>query len=369
MRIVLVDLRPRPGPARPMNFFGLAPVELVHWLERTLLDLASHPDSPLVLVAGHYPLAYVKSEMSSVTGRGFAQVLDESCASAYLNGHLHTLGGYMDKLYARRPGGLLELEVGDLKDNGRFRVIVVDENRFAFADATLDEWPVAVVTQPADSRFALRGQAAPRWRDAEHGTLRVHLFSPEPLVAAAVSARLDGYPVKASFARAVGEDDEHLFLMHWPADVLQELEVQGGVHMLDILYNDRRINRVQFDASADAPAYRPLNWMQSSFLQLNAPVIMQGLCELGLCTTALLVLLLPFLAHHVPRIIRLVHNVLPQFAATFVDGVVIIGTYDPVVRFGLALYCAYCFAMPWFAGEWLVGHTGWFYLKGLTIDG
>jgi hypothetical protein len=40
-----------------------------------------------------------------------------SSGSAYLCGHLHTLGGLMPEMYTMHKEGNLELELGDWKDN------------------------------------------------------------------------------------------------------------------------------------------------------------------------------------------------------------------------------------------------------------
>lgn len=42
-----------------------------------------------------------------------------SSATAYLCGHLHTMGGLMPALYSQHRSGTLELELGDWKDNRR----------------------------------------------------------------------------------------------------------------------------------------------------------------------------------------------------------------------------------------------------------
>ena len=39
--------------------------------------------------------------------------------TAYLCGHLHTLAGLVPNMYARHKNGLLELELGDWRDNRR----------------------------------------------------------------------------------------------------------------------------------------------------------------------------------------------------------------------------------------------------------
>ena len=71
-----------------------------------------------------------------------------SSATAYLCGHLHTLGGLMPVLHTRHFQGTLELEVGDWKDNRRYRIFAFDHDLFSFADLIFGEWPVVLITNP-----------------------------------------------------------------------------------------------------------------------------------------------------------------------------------------------------------------------------
>lgn len=83
----------------------------------------------------------------------------------------------------------LELELADWKKPRAYRLAALDAGQLAFTDTTLDSWPVAVVTAPADARFTT-GQAQYSLREQTQGgaTMRVLAFSPAGI--ASVTARL-----------------------------------------------------------------------------------------------------------------------------------------------------------------------------------
>lgn len=140
VRVVLFDGTPRPGAHRPFNFFGTAPKEALDDLDAALAaPFPSHPApagaariAPAPGASGrpdhtffvsHYPAAVYNSGLSSA-GRSLRQLLADRGATAILCGHLHTLFGAMTRMYARhgdQSEGLLELEVGDMKDSDRCR--------------------------------------------------------------------------------------------------------------------------------------------------------------------------------------------------------------------------------------------------------
>ena len=64
-------------------------------------------NSNTTIFFGHYPLSFTYSN-------GLDELMEH--AIAYLNGHLHS---GIKHLYARHSNGLLELELGDWKDNRR----------------------------------------------------------------------------------------------------------------------------------------------------------------------------------------------------------------------------------------------------------
>ena len=69
---------------------------------------AETKNSTSTIAFGHYPLSFTYSE-------GLNDLINH--ALVYLNGHLHLA---IKHLYARHSNGLLELELGDWKDNRRF---------------------------------------------------------------------------------------------------------------------------------------------------------------------------------------------------------------------------------------------------------
>lgn len=74
-----------------------------------LLNLSSFPEELFLLVQHHKLSLFIHSIYFSLV----------SSATAYLCGHLHTLGGLMPVLHTRHFEGTLELEVGDWKHNRR----------------------------------------------------------------------------------------------------------------------------------------------------------------------------------------------------------------------------------------------------------
>jgi len=72
---------------------------------RNLSEQTKHSNTTILF--GHYPLSFTYS-------RGFLDLMKH--AIVYLNGHLHQ---GIKNLYAQHSDGLLELELGDWKDNRR----------------------------------------------------------------------------------------------------------------------------------------------------------------------------------------------------------------------------------------------------------
>jgi hypothetical protein len=66
-------------------------------------------NSNTTIFFGHYPLSFTYSN-------GIQDVMRHGIV--YLNGHLHAS---IEHLYARHSNGLLELELGDWKNNRRYR--------------------------------------------------------------------------------------------------------------------------------------------------------------------------------------------------------------------------------------------------------
>ncbi|XP_039744291.1 transmembrane protein 62 isoform X2 [Pteropus medius] len=112
-----------------------------------------------------------------------------SSATAYLCGHLHTLGGLMPVLHTRHFQGTLELEVGDWKQNRRYRIFAFDHDLFSFADLIFDEWPVVLITNPKSLLYSC-AKHEPLERLLHSTHIRVLAFSLSSITS--VIVKIDG---------------------------------------------------------------------------------------------------------------------------------------------------------------------------------
>ncbi|XP_058397368.1 transmembrane protein 62 isoform X5 [Diceros bicornis minor] len=135
---ISLDASQNPGPKRPYNFFGILDEKR---MEELLLLAKESSQSNHSIWFGHFTTSTILSPSP-----GIRSIM--SSATAYLCGHLHTLGGLMPVLHTRHFQGTLELEVGDWKDNRRYRIFAFDHDLFSFADLIFGEWPVVLITNP-----------------------------------------------------------------------------------------------------------------------------------------------------------------------------------------------------------------------------
>uniref|UniRef100_A0A452TYE7 Transmembrane protein 62 n=1 Tax=Ursus maritimus TaxID=29073 RepID=A0A452TYE7_URSMA len=176
---ISLDATPNPGPKRPYNFFGILDEKR---MEELLLLAKESSRSNHSIWFGHYTTSTILSPSP-----GIRSVM--SSATAYLCGHLHTLGGLMPVLHTRHLQGTLELEVGDWKDNRRYRIFAFDHDLFSFADLVFGEWPVVLITNPKSLLYSCaRHEPLERLLHSTH--IRVLAFSLSSVTS--VTVKIDG---------------------------------------------------------------------------------------------------------------------------------------------------------------------------------
>ncbi|KAF9898351.1 Transmembrane protein 62, partial [Lobosporangium transversale] len=140
-----IDACPKPGPARPYNFFGLFETPDMDNLKQRL-DLSKGNNHTFVF--SHYPVTTTMFGETS-TGESFADL--SKAFSVYMCGHLHKLKwGLGDALQTYQPTHFLELEVGDMKQSGMYRIMVVDHDMISFTDVSMSMTtiPPALIPSP-----------------------------------------------------------------------------------------------------------------------------------------------------------------------------------------------------------------------------
>ncbi|KAF9411815.1 Transmembrane protein 62 [Podila epigama] len=139
-----IDACPKPGPARPYNFFGLFETpDMDNLAKRLSLSQGNNH----TFVFSHYPVTTTMFGRTSA-GESFADL--SKSFSVYMCGHLHKLKwGLGDALQAYQPTHFLELEVGDMKQNGLYRIMVVDHDMISFADVSMPMTTIPSAILPA----------------------------------------------------------------------------------------------------------------------------------------------------------------------------------------------------------------------------
>ncbi|XP_019580942.2 transmembrane protein 62 isoform X1 [Rhinolophus sinicus] len=176
---ISLDATPNPGPKRPFNFFGILDEKRMQ--ELSLLAKESSRSNHSIWF-GHFTTSTILSPSP-----GIRSIM--SSATAYLCGHLHTLGGLMPVLHTRHFQGTLELEVGDWKHNRRYRIFAFDHDLFSFADLIFGEWPVVLITNPKSLLYSC-AKHEPLERVLHSTHIRVLAFSLSSITS--VTVKIDG---------------------------------------------------------------------------------------------------------------------------------------------------------------------------------
>uniref|UniRef100_A0A8B9FPV4 Transmembrane protein 62 n=1 Tax=Amazona collaria TaxID=241587 RepID=A0A8B9FPV4_9PSIT len=208
---ICVDATLSPGPKRPYNFFGILNTNQMK--ELSLMATQSLRSNHTVWF-GHFPTSTIISPAPGIRAL-------MSSATAYLCGHLHTLGGLMPVLHSQHRGGTLELELGDWMDNRKYRILAFDHDLLSFADLTFEEWPVVLITNPKSFLYSSSAhEPLDKIRYSTH--IRILAFSPS--VIASIKVYIDG--VYLGNAHQVSGP---LYVLKWSPQNYSE-----GFHHIDV---------------------------------------------------------------------------------------------------------------------------------------
>ncbi|XP_022671622.1 transmembrane protein 62-like [Varroa destructor] len=229
-----IDTCMDPGSRRPFNFFGQLTLsrfdELLNLREQTA-------DANYTIWFGHHPSAVVFGRNKQ--GLGMRSLFANS--GPYLCGHYHTVFNLVQHMYAMHDDNALELELGDFKENRKFRVLSIDHGLLNFIDVTFKKYPIILVTNPKNALFHLPTyEPLERIRDSTH--IRVLVFSDEPIIEVKLS--LDD----ADEIYLTQVDKTPLFVVPWKPVVYAQ-----GLHKLRVTAEDGqgRSGSVSFEFSVD----------------------------------------------------------------------------------------------------------------------
>ncbi|KAI8047739.1 Metallo-dependent phosphatase-like protein, partial [Gilbertella persicaria] len=217
-QFVAIDACPKKGPSRPLNFFGYLTSKTMDQLEKTLMSASFNH----TFVFSHYPTS------TMVFGLG-------------------------DVLKSYDPvTKSLELELGDLKEHGLYRIVAVDHDLISFVDVQLplDQipkkgpvnslglvhpmaqdktivWPHPVqpapsilVTNPKDARFSLPSKE-PLWRIRQSSHIRFLVFSGQDPDQLKIDIFIDKHPHPHP-AHFVGDAEHPLWVAAWNTSLFED---------------------------------------------------------------------------------------------------------------------------------------------------
>ncbi|XP_034968463.2 transmembrane protein 62-like [Zootoca vivipara] len=337
---ICVDATLSPGPKKPYNFLGILKANKMQELSSLVVESR---DSNHSIWFGHYPTSTI---ISASPGIRTAM----RSATAYLCGHFHTLGGLMPTLHTRHRHGTLELELGDWKDNRKYRILVFDHDLFSFADLKFEEWPVVLITNPKSLLYSSAAHE-PLQRILRSTHIRILAFSPSPIKFVKVS--VDGIPL----GNAVHVSGP-LYVLKWAPQNYSERFHQIEARVQDA--SNRNATRLHTFAMAKNLSL-PFDPLASWVLLTDHHVLVQVVFVLlAVVQIALLVI---FRFRKKPTIERPLGRAMrASFSLHILSKINFFYYSFLLLSFNTLLG-------PWFIGEIIDGHLGACFSFGVIVDG
>uniref|UniRef100_A0A663MP28 Transmembrane protein 62 n=1 Tax=Athene cunicularia TaxID=194338 RepID=A0A663MP28_ATHCN len=322
---ICVDATLSPGPKRPYNFFGILNMNQMN--ELSLMATESLHSNHTVWF-GHFPTSTIISPAP-----GIRTLM--SSATAYLCGHLHTLGGLMPALHSQHRGGTLELELGDWMNNRRYRILAFDHDLLSFADLNFEEWPVVLITNPKSFLYSSSAHE-PLVKILYSTHIRILAFSPSVIIS--VKVHIDG--VHLGNAHQVSGP---LYVLKWSPQNYSE-----GFHHIDVTVQVR---------------YLLALFVLSSLAGLELKLSFQARVLFGLIVLIQIALLVIFrylqkpALKEKPGLLTLTSYSLHVFSKT------------NTVYYSVLVLNLYTILGPWFVGELIDGQLGACFSFGVFVGG
>ncbi|XP_062824187.1 transmembrane protein 62 isoform X1 [Anolis carolinensis] len=337
---ICVDATLNPGPKRPYNFFGILNADQMQ--ELSLLAAESH-NSNHTIWFGHYPTSSIISASPGIR-------MAMSSATAYLCGHFHTVGGLLPVLHTRHHHGTLELELGDWKDNRKYRVLSFDHDLFSFVDVTFDEWPVVLITNPKPYLYSSSAHE-PLQRILHSTHIRILAFSPSHINSVEVS--IDG----VNLGNAV-QVSAHLYVLKWNPQ-----NYSLGFHQIEVIVQDisgRNTTQVHTFAMEENLSLK--FGLFASWLLLTDHYI--WVRTLFILTVLIQILLLIFFRYRRTPTLKQ-----PLGKAVRISFSLHVLSKIDLFYYSFLLLTLYTVLGPWFIGEIIDGHIGACFSFGVFVDG
>lgn len=343
-----------PGPRRPFNFVGMIDKTEINEI-RKITDIVKSSGSNYTIWFGHFPTSCIVA----TEGKGVKSIIGQLDQSlAYVCGHLHTLGGLVPNMYTLQKDGFLELELGDWKDNRRFRLMAIDHGLLSFIDITHRDWPVVLVTNPKHSQFRIPGKEnLDVIRNSTH--IRVIVFS---------LTYIDKVQVAIDSANWIKCHHVHgpLYVTQWSPD-----EYSTGLHYIHVFVKDidGRQKFIKQPFSIDGTRGMSFGILAKIALMTDASCVFKLMFGSTL-VLSILPLIICKILHDLVRAEKMDKPCLRRggFMKRWLRKIWILSTIDRIF-WPMVLYPMYLSFGPWSIGHIIEDHVGIIFAWGIYIDG
>ncbi|NXS49104.1 TMM62 protein, partial [Balaeniceps rex] len=333
---ICVDATLSPGPKRPYNFFGI--LNMNQMKDLSLMATESLHSNHTIWF-GHFPTSTIISPAP-----GIRTLL--SSATAYLCGHLHTMGGLMPALHSQHRGGTLELELGDWMDN---RSITTSEYPCSAPAIRISETKIVYLRNVTLAAYQKSCNKSVYF--AVYSLLRILAFSPSVIIS--VKVYIDG--VHLGNAHQVSGP---LYVLKWSPQNYSE-----GFHHIDVAVQDasgRISTRGHVFAMEENLSLRFGFW-PSVILLTDYYVLARVLFGLIVLIQIALLIIFRYLQKPAlkekPGLLTLTSYSLHVFSKT--------NTF----YYSILVLNLYTILGPWFVGELIDGQVGACFSFGLFVGG
>ncbi|XP_014702619.3 transmembrane protein 62 isoform X3 [Equus asinus] len=337
---IALDASQTPGPKRPYNFFGILDEKRIEELELLAKESSRSNHS---IWFGHFTTSTILSPSP-----GIRSIM--SSATAYLCGHLHTLGGLMPVLHTRHFQGTLELELGDWKDNRRYRLFSFDHDLFSFADLIFGEWPVVLITNPKSLLYSCANHE-PLERLLHSTHIRVLAFSLSSITS--VTVKIDG----VHLGQAIHLSGP-IFILKW-----NPRNYSNKTHNIEVTVQDSagRSKTVQHVFSLQEDIHLRFDPLASFILLTDHYIVARVLFVMIVLIQ--LTILITFRHRGYPE-----HKGPPGFINLTSFSLHVLSKIN-IFYYSVLLLTLYTVLGPWFVGEITKGKLGCCFSFGIFVDG
>lgn len=295
LRLLGLDATLQKPLHRPLNFFGDAEAASID-LRSRIFKAAEDGD---VLVYGHYPSSIMNKgeRIHSVAMTDGGHGLKKPRFAAYLSGHLHTLlGAAKNGLQAVSASGSLELQLPDMVQSRRYRVLVFDSGYLSFKDFRVGQESGiegVIVTNPPRAGLCSAGAGDAALKSSDVRILSVGYDLVENSASVLINGEDIGPVTRLGCATHLHQSSkgslcEHVYGVRW-----DPYKYSRGVHELSIRSNNETFAPYLFslDGSSDASLSSKLEQLVGvQFALSNFPAIANVLLVTGFLISFLLCL-------------------------------------------------------------------------------